>query len=89
MNLPAKHPISKWIPIFLIVLMLLSCNFVTNLASNSSSNQAGGETPVVEQPSSSSEIPTTEPDPLDHLLSLRSITIKLSALRPDGSSSST
>ena len=89
MNLPAKPPFPKWIPIMLIGMMLLSCNFVTNLASNFSSNQAGGETPVVEQPSSSSEIPTTEPDPLDHLLSLRSITINMTALRPDGSSSST
>ena len=89
MNPPAKPPFLKWIPILLIVMMLLSCNFVTNLISNSSSNQAGSETPVVEQPSSSSEEPTAEPDPLDHLLSLRSIIIQLTAQRPDGSNSST
>lgn len=90
MSLPAKPPFSKWIPILLIVTMLFSCNFVPNLISNSSPNQAGSKTPATAgQTASGSMEPTGEPDPLDHLLGMRSIAIQLTAQRPDGSSSST
>ena len=90
MNRSAKSHFSKWIPILLIGMMLLSCNFVTNLVSNSSFNQAGSGTPgAAGQPSSGDTEPTGEPDPLDHLLGLRSIIIQLTAQRPDGSNSST
>ena len=116
MNLSAKPPFPRLIPILLIVVALLSCNFLTNLASNpspsTSSNQTGGETPgvaeqpspageeptaqnsdgtpaVTEQPPSANENATAAPDPLDHLLGLRSIIIQLTAQRPDGSGSST
>jgi len=94
MNLPGKPHFPRWICIFLIMMVLLSCNFLTNLVSNpfpsTPSNQAGSEAPgVAGQPPVGSEQPTAEPDPLDHLLAMRSIIIHLTALQSDGSSSST
>lgn len=52
--------------------------------------QSASATPAVAQQTPTSVVePTLGPDPLDHLLSMRSITIQLAAQRPDGSSSLT
>jgi hypothetical protein len=94
MTLPEKPHFPVLISGVLIALILLSCNFLTGPTSNplpaSTSDQTVGETPAgANQSPSSSDAPTAAPDPLDHLLGMRSITIHLTTQRPDGSSSST
>ena len=51
-------------------------------------NSSGTPT-LTEQPPSANENATAEPDPLDHLMNLRSVVIHLASQRPDGSNSST
>lgn len=74
--------------------VILACNLSSNLANSSSNKPLGNSTTVqagtsVSAPSESAEeIPTQEPDPLDHLLSMRSIKIDLTTIHPDGTSSS-
>jgi hypothetical protein len=78
MNQSTHSPYTRYIAGLLIILVLVSCSFLGNLVpgSSPSTSSAGTE-------------PTGEPDPLDHLLGLRSIIIQLTAQRPDGSNSST
>lgn len=106
MNIPKKRSTPGFVTGLLVLLALISCNFLTNLASNPNpsssipSNQAVSETSGVVQTPSSGEEPNTqtpsanenataEPDPLDHLMNLRSVVIHLASQRPDGSNSST
>ena len=94
MNRSTLYPYTRYIAGLLVILVLVSCSFLSNLVPGSSpstsSNPTGSETPgVAGQPSSGGTEPTGEPDPLDHLLGLRSIIIQLTAQRPDGSNSST
>jgi hypothetical protein len=78
MKRPTLTPYPRYITGLLVILVLVSCSFLSNLVPGFS-------------PSTSSNVtePTGEPDPLDHLLGLRSIIIQLTAQRPDGSNSST
>jgi hypothetical protein len=50
---------------------------------------SGGTPTVTEQVPAPNENATAEPDPLDHLMNLRSVVIHLTSQRPDDSSSST
>ena len=50
---------------------------------------SGGTPAVTEQPPPANENATAAPDPLDHLMNLRSIVIHLASQRPDNSSTST
>jgi len=50
---------------------------------------SSGTPALTEQSPSANENATAEPDPLDHLMNLRSVVIHLASQRPDGSNSST
>jgi hypothetical protein len=86
---------NKIVFLLLVGILLLACSFFSQPGVPNSTPGPGtaGNNPTVQtvqtgQPSSSSDIPTREPDPLDRLLTMRSIQIDLICLYPDGRSRS-
>jgi hypothetical protein len=85
--------------VFLLLagMLLPACSFLSLAASPKNTQVAGSSAagitsaspaPQAEQSDSSTAFPTPEPDPLDRLLGMRSVKIDLTALHPDGKSTS-
>lgn len=92
MKLPAKFFLRRSAILLLIWIFLLACSLLP-LPGDSISTPAaspgqpvGPATPVDAQFTPGGQGTSVEPDPLDHLLAMRSVTINLTSLRPDGTS---
>jgi hypothetical protein len=80
MKPPTKNHIRSFVCWLLVSTMLMACSFLS--LSDSSSHPSSA--PEQETPGDEAASVENEPDPLDRLLSMRSIKINLTALRPDG-----